>query len=331
MRAKLAAYAERRWYGDKPPVWLLPLAGVYRGVAETKRRLYGAGLLRGERLPVPVVVVGNISVGGVGKTPLTAWIVEFLRNAGYRPGVVSRGYGGKAQSWPQRVTADSDPALVGDEPVLIARRCGCPLAVAPRRAEAAKLLLADCDVIVADDGLQHYKLARDVEIAVVDGARRHGNGACLPAGPLREPVARLDSVDLVVCNGAAAPGEFAMTLQGDTALNLADGSRRPLAEFDGPLHALAGIGNPRRFFDHLRRAGLILDERPLPDHHAFSAADLEFGDERPVLMTEKDAVKCAALADARHWCVPVQAELDPAFGPQLLQLLQEKTRGRETA
>lgn len=340
LRAKLTAYAERRWYDQPPLCWLLPLANAYRGAAIAKHWLYGAGWLRGERLPVPVVVVGNITVGGSGKTPLTVWIVELLRGAGYRPGVVSRGYGGTAKSWPQRVTADSDPALMGDEPVLIARRTGCPMAVAPRRAEAAALLLAEgCDVILADDGLQHYALERDVEIAVVDGARRHGNGACLPAGPLREPVSRLESVDLVVCNGDAAlrqasgqaPGEFAMALQGDTALNMADGRRRLLAEFSGPVHALAGIGNPRRFFEHLRRAGLELDERSLPDHHVFREADLEFGDGRPVLMTEKDAVKCAALADIRHWYVPVQARLEAAFGPRLLQLLQEKTRGLETA
>lgn len=344
----LTKHVERLWYGERPPPWLLPLSYGYRAVTNLRRRLYRMGCLSCVRLPVPVIVVGNISVGGSGKTPLTVWIVELLRANGYRPGVVSRGHGGKAEHWPQWVTADSDPALVGDEPVLITRHTGCPLAVAPRRAEAAALLLTGgCDVIVADDGLQHYALARDIEIAVVDGVRRHGNGACLPAGPLREPVSRLDSVDFVVCNGEPAPGEYAMALQGDTALNLADGRRRLLAEFAGPVHALAGIGNPRRFFEHLRRAGLELDERSLPDHHVFHATDLEFGDSRPVLMTEKDAVKCAALAEIReislrrdisappparrHWYVPVQAQLDPAFGPRLLQLIQEKTHGLETA
>jgi tetraacyldisaccharide 4'-kinase len=328
----LAAYAERRWYGERPPGWLLPLAYLYQTVSVARRRLYRAGWLASERLPVPVVVVGNISVGGVGKTPLAIWLVETLRAAGYRPGVVSRGYGGRPGQGPQRVGPDSDPALVGDEPLLIARRAACPVAVAPRRAEAAALLLDECDVLVADDGLQHYALARDVEIAVLDGLRRHGNGACLPAGPLREPVSRLAEVDLLVCNGGQIQsGEYAMALLGDTAVNLADGRRRPLAEFSGPVHALAGIGHPQRFFAHLRQAGLALDERPLPDHHAFTQADLEFGDDLPVLMTEKDAVKCTALADARHWAVPVQARLDPAFGPRLLQLLQENYRGRETA
>ncbi|TAN50194.1 MAG: tetraacyldisaccharide 4'-kinase [Methylococcaceae bacterium] len=323
---------ERLWYGERPCFCLLPLANIYRAVAGFKRRLYQAGWLRSERLPLPVIVVGNISVGGAGKTPLTVWIVEWLRAQGYRPGVVSRGYGGQAQQWPQRVTVDSDPRLVGDEPVLMARRTQCPLAVAPRRAEAARLLLAECDVIVADDGLQHYALARDIEIAVIDGVRRHGNGACLPAGPLREPAARLAGVDLCVCNGGAPQsGEYAMSLHGDTAVNMIDDRRRLLAEFAGTVHALAGIGHPRRFFEHLRWAGVSLQERPLPDHHVFSETDLEFGDSRPVLMTEKDAVKCAALADIRHWYVPVTARLDPAFGPRLLQLLQEKTRGRTTA
>lgn len=332
LKDRLAAYAERRWYGERPPAWLLPLAYLYQAVSVARRRLYRAGRLASGHLPVPVVVVGNISVGGVGKTPLTIWLVEALRAAGYRPGVVSRGYGGRAGRWPQRVGPDSDAALVGDEPLLIARRAACPVAVAPRRAEAAALLLGECDVLVADDGLQHYALARDVEIAVVDGLRRHGNGACLPAGPLREPVSRLAEVDLVVCNGGKAqPGEYAMALLGDAAVNLADGRRRPLAEFSEPVHALAGIGHPQRFFAHLRQAGLALDERPLPDHHAFTQADLEFGDGLPVLMTEKDAVKCTALADARHWAVPVRARLDPAFGPRLLQLLQENYRGRETA
>lgn len=332
LKDKLAAYAERRWYGGPAPRWLLPWASVYRAVAGVRGWLYRSGRLAGRRLPVPVVVVGNLTVGGAGKTPLTLWIVECLRTAGYRPGVVSRGYGGRAGNRPQRVGAGSDPALVGDEPLLIARNAACPVAVAPRRAEAAELLLGECDVIVADDGLQHYALARDVEIAVVDGVRRHGNGACLPAGPLREPVSRLAGVDLVVCNGGEPhTGEYAMALHGDVAVNLADGRCLPLTEFSGPVHALAGIGHPARFFEHLRRAGLVLDERPLPDHHVFAQADLEFGDALPVLMTEKDAVKCTALADARHWAVPVQAHLDPAFGPRLLQLIQEKIRGRKTA
>lgn len=332
LRAKLIAWIERGWYNNPPLRWLIPLANVYQAISGWRKQLYQRGFLSSKRLPVPVIVVGNICVGGVGKTPLTVWLVEWLSRSGYRPGVVSRGYGGKAEHWPQRVTADSDPRWVGDEPVLVAKRAKCPVAVAPNRSEAAALLLAEgCDVIVADDGLQHYALAREVEIVVVDGTRRHGNGACLPAGPLREPVSRLDAVDLIVCNGEAAPGEFAMTLQGNAAFNMIDDRRRLLADFAGPVHALAGIGNPRRFFEHLRRAGLVFDERPLPDHHIFRTADLEFNDALPVLMTEKDAVKCTALADIRHWFVPVQAHLDPAFGPRLLQLLQEKTHGLKTA
>jgi tetraacyldisaccharide 4'-kinase len=278
-----------------------------------------------------------LTVGGTGKTPLTLWLVEFLQAVGYKPGVISRGYGGGKQNQPLAVHADTDPAQAGDEPVLIARRTGCPVVVFPKRVEAGLALLADndCDILIADDGLQHYALARDVEIAVVDGERRFGNGYCLPAGPLREPVERLDEVDLIVSRGAAQSGEFAMTLQPGAAVNLVDaGLRKPLAEFVGtrPLFAVAGIGHPQRFFDDLRSAGLTLEGRAFPDHHRFQATDFDFAGTAPVLMTEKDAVKCVNFADARLWAVPLRAELPTAFGEQLLQLLNKaKHNGQKTA
>ncbi|MFM8332647.1 MAG: tetraacyldisaccharide 4'-kinase, partial [Candidatus Methylumidiphilus sp.] len=235
---------------------------------------------------------------------------------------------GRRQSRPLAVTADSDPAEAGDEPVLIARQSGCPVSVFPRRAEAGRALLAaeGCDIVIADDGLQHYALARDVEIAVVDGERRFGNGWCLPAGPLREPVGRLGEVDLVVCRGgAAAAGEYALRLSLDNAVNLRDaGLTRPLADFAAiqALYALAGIAHPERFFADLRAAGLAFTARAFADHHHYTPEDLNIGDAAAILMTEKDGVKCRAFADGRLWAVPQRAELPPAFGEKLLQLLK---------
>ncbi len=315
------------WYGKHPlSNLLLPLAWVYGGVMRLRRALYRAGVLRSTRLPVPVIVVGNLSVGGTGKTPVVIHLVELLRAAGKKPGVVSRGYRGQAGHWPQSVHAGSDPLLVGDEPVLIAQRTACPVVVDPQRVRAARTLLAeyDCDVIIADDGLQHYALVRDVEIVVVDGVRRHGNGRCLPAGPLREPLARLRTVQLVMINGAGAAGECAFTLSGDQVLAVdGRGASRPLSDLGGQtVHAVAGIGRPARFFEHLRRYQVRVIEHPFPDHHRYVAADLRFADELPVLMTEKDMVKCRGFAGATHGYLPVMAELDAACAARLRDVLR---------
>ncbi len=271
-----------------------------------------------EALPVPVIVVGNIAVGGTGKTPFVIWLVERLREWGWRPGVISRGYGGSAPQYPFAVCADSDPSHCGDEPLLIARRCECPVVVAPDRVAAARALLAQSavDVIVADDGLQHYRLGRDLEICLVDGARGLGNAALLPAGPLREPPQRLREVDLVVANGPgwddAALRPLRMQLHSEQAHNLLSGAAQPLAAFRGRrVHAVAGIGRPARFFEMLRAAGIDAIEHPFADHHAYVPAELAFGDALPVLMTEKDAVKCGAFAAPAWWAVPVCAQLDP--------------------
>lgn len=329
--APLRRWLETRWYRPaEPPAWLLPLESLFRRGVEYRRRQYREGRRGVEHLPVPVIVVGNLSVGGTGKTPLVIWLSDFLGRQGYRPGIVSRGYGGAADGGPYAVGPASDPALVGDEPVLIARRTQRPVMVCPRRVAAGRALLAagDCDLIIADDGLQHLALGRDIEIAVVDAARGLGNGHCLPAGPLREPPERLTAVDLVVYNGIAPPGGYTMELRGDVAVNLRDGTRRPLAAFAGaPVCALAGIGNPERFFSRLRAEGLAIGSRDFPDHHRFSAADLAFAGDAPLLMTEKDSVKCAAFAGPNHWCVPVTAGLPVAFGERLMLLLQEKTNG----
>lgn len=304
-------------------VLLWPISVLFGAVVRLRRWLYQHGLRRSESLRVPVIVVGNISVGGTGKTPLVARLVELLREAGYTPGIVSRGYGGHSTEWPRQVVADSDPTLVGDEPVLLARRCRCAVVVGPDRVAAARLLVETygCNLVVSDDGLQHYHLRRDIEIAVVDGFRRLGNAACLPAGPLREPPSRLREVDFVVGNGAARGREYLMSLRGETAVNLEDPLiTSTLASFrQCTVHAVAGIGDPWRFFDHLRHARLRLIEHPFPDHHPFKPEDLQFREDLPVLMTEKDAIKCRGITPASCWYVPVNAQLDPEFEDQLLK------------
>lgn len=317
------------WYGDQPPPWWAwPLAALYGGVTGARRTLYRAGWLRDTRLPVPVVVVGNLVAGGAGKTPLTIALVQALHERGWKPGVVSRGYGGSARM-PTLLDAQPDPGVVGDEPALIRTRTGSPVAVGADRVAAARLLLAQgVDVIVADDGLQHYALARDVEICVIDGERRFGNGRLLPAGPLREPVSRLDAVDFRVCNGGEPQaGEYAMRLVLSAAVTLAAPARtQPLASFVGQrVHAVAGIGHPPRFFTALRDVGLDVIEHAFPDHYRYTADDLAFGDGLPVLMTEKDAVKCRGFAAASWWSVPVSADLPRAFLAAVTERLAKRS------
>lgn len=277
-------------------------------------------------MPVPVIIVGNISVGGTGKTPLVTWLIDVLRKNGYTPGIVSRGYGGQATHWPQQVRMDSDARTVGDEAILLSRRCACPMAVGPDRATAADALLAhtDCDIIVADDGLQHYALGRDVEIAVVDGVRRFGNQHCLPAGPLREPLGRMDSVDIVVTNGVPGVREYRMDLIPGSLRHLKfTDKRKSLESFAGKtVHAIAGIGNPDRFFQQLEAQGITVIEHPFPDHHPFVHDDIYFEDDLPVLMTEKDAVKCEEFAGDHHWVLPVDAKLDNRIIPLILRLIK---------
>jgi len=316
----------RAWYEGHPALLLLaPLSFLYATVAALRRRFYRTGWLRVSRVPVPVVVIGNIAVGGTGKTPLTLALVEQLRARGFRPGVVSRGYGGRA-SYPLRVTAETRPAEAGDEPVMLVRRTGVPLVVDPQRSRGAGFLLQQeaCDVILCDDGLQHYALARDVEIAVIDGSRGFGNGWLLPAGPLREPRRRLRSVDLVVVTGEGSswPGAYVMSLAaGGMQPVAADETRLPPVP-GSRVHAVAGIGNPERFFAQLRAQGFDVVPHAFPDHHAYASSDLVFADALPVVMTEKDMVKCRALAAANWWYVPVGAELPGAFFEELFHKLE---------
>jgi tetraacyldisaccharide 4'-kinase len=317
---------------------LVPLSVAFHSAVALRRTLYRRGILRAERLRVPIVVVGNVTVGGSGKTPLTIALARALVERGWRPGVVSRGYGGAVRS-PRAVDVGSTPDEVGDEPVLLART-GLPVWVGRDRPAAARALLAvhpDRNVIIADDGLQHYAMARTLEIVVIDASRGLGNGFMLPAGPLREPASRLDEVDAVVrlVNGLEAPAEHAakqestMSLAGDSFVRIdAPSVTAAAASFRRRgVHALAGIGNPGRFFEHLRSLGIDATCHVFADHHRFTPADLALAEATAILMTEKDAVKCVTFADDRCWALPVRAVIDAT----LVTLIEEKLRGFQTA
>lgn len=325
----------QRWYKKNFFCYLLlPFTVIYCFVIFFRRLFYRLGLKKTTHFSVPVIVVGNISVGGTGKTPLVIWMANFLRQQGFHPGIVSRGHGGKATTYPQQVTAQSDPLMVGDEAVLIAAKTQCPMMVAPKRTSAVAALLKnnDCDVVISDDGLQHYALGRAIEIAVIDGQRRFGNGFCLPAGPLREPWKRLQQVDFIIANGAVAPHEYAMQLAPKAIYNLAQPELilNP-QQIHQPVHAVAGIGNPQRFFSSLRLLGLQLIEHPFPDHYLFQKKDLAFADNLPIIMTEKDAVKCQRFADERFWCLPIEVNIDKNFSVAVLKKLQQTIRTQHAA
>lgn len=315
----------RIWSGESP-LWrlLLPLSWLYGLVSGVISLLYRLGIKRAWRAPVPVVVVGNLTAGGNGKTPVVIWLVEQLKARGIRVGVVSRGYGGKAAKYPLLLTPDTLTSEAGDEPVLIYQRTGAPVAVSPVRSEAVQALLAEHDVqiIITDDGLQHYALARDKEIVVIDGVRRFGNGWWLPAGPMRERASRLKSVDAVIVNGGVAQqGEIPMHLHPGLAVNLLTGERKAVAQLPA-LVAMAGIGHPPRFFATLEQCGAKLEKRvPLADHQALVpeqvAAFTVPG--QTLIMTEKDAVKCRAFAKENWWYLPVDAELSGEQPEQLLK------------
>lgn len=320
---------ESSWYRKGLLAYLLwPASKLYCGLVVLRRGFFRQRNRIWPRLRVPVVVVvGGITVGGTGKTPLVVWLVNQLRGNGLRAGVVSSGQGGSGRDWPQRVTPASDAGEVGDESVLIATRTGAPVYVAPRYNKAARALLAEhgVDVLIVDDGLLHYRLKRDIEIAMVDSRRRFGNGFCLPAGPLRAPVSRLADCDFVIVNGMAKQGEFAMGLRGNVAVNIRDSQMaNTLDAFrHQQVHAVAGIGHPERFFDMLRVNGIEVIPHPFPDHHGFTAEELDFGDELPIFMTEKDAVKCRHLNLDNAWMVPVSASPDKIFAQQLMKRVRE--------
>jgi tetraacyldisaccharide 4'-kinase len=323
------------WYERAaPPWWLVPASLTYGAIAGARRFSYTHRWFRSVRMPCPVVVVGNLSVGGTGKTPLVCWLVAHLVDRGYKPGVVTRGYGGSSRDV-RRISAADDPQVVGDESILLARRTGAPVAVGRDRPAAAQLLVGGgCDVIVSDDGLQHYALARDCEVVVIDGDRRFGNGWLLPAGPLREAPGRLKAADAIVVNGGRAllAGALSMRLEAKNAIALRGGSVQPLSALAGKsIHAVAGIGNPEKFFNMLRSRGIEVIGRPLADHARLTAHDIAFGDDKPVLMTEKDAVKCGAFAGEQHWYVPVTACFDGGESTTLLDVVIGKIAQRDHA
>ena len=325
------------WYGDRePPFGARVLSGTYGAAVAMRSWLYRRGLLRRVRVRAPVIVIGNLIAGGSGKTPLAIAVVERLRASGFTPGVATRGYGradAKRALW---VEHDTEPARGGDEPVLIARRTGAKVRADRDRAAAARrLVAAGCDVVVCDDGLQHYRLARDLELEVIDGRRRYGNGLLLPAGPLREPIARGGSCHFRVVHrppaatgdASAGFGEWPMHLLADHALPVLGGRPRALSDFAGQrVHAVAGIGDPERFFAMLRALGIAVVPHAFGDHHRYVEGDFQFGSDLPVLMTEKDAVKCTAFANARYYSVPIRAELPEAFWIALMDRLSS-TKG----
>ncbi|MBS6027108.1 MAG: tetraacyldisaccharide 4'-kinase [Haemophilus pittmaniae] len=317
------------WYTRSKIAWLLlPFSLLFWLISQVRRSLFQLGILATYRAPKPVIIVGNLSVGGNGKTPVVVWLVEQLRQRGLKVGVISRGYGSRAESYPLLVSAQTDPKCGGDEPVLIAKRTGAAVAISANRREAVELLLksADCDLIIADDGLQHYKLQRDLEIVVMDAQRALGNGFVLPAGPLRELPRRLKSVDFVITNGGQnVYSDAVMQLKPHYAVNLHSGEPRPLNSFSEGV-AMAGIGNPQRFFTMLEDLGIHLSQtHAFADHQPFDEQLLNaMSRTQPLFMTEKDAVKCSAFAQANWWYVPVDAEIQDLSNGQKIAALFAK-------
>jgi tetraacyldisaccharide 4'-kinase len=328
-------WLERHWQRvTAVGVALYPVSLIYRAVVAARRAAYTYGLLRVERLPVPVIIVGNVTVGGTGKTPLVLWLAELLQQQGMTPAIVSRGYRASATA-PRPVEPTFHPAQCGDEPVLLAQRSRCPVWVGADRAATARALLTahpDTQVIISDDGLQHYRLARDITVAVVDGLRELGNGLMLPAGPLREPASRLSCVDAVVVNGGihgsqVFPGAYTMRLEGREFRNLLNPDSVVGPEYfqNKRVRAVAGIGHPPRFFLHLNALGMQFEAAAFPDHHAYTANDLGWPGAEAIVMTEKDAVKCAAFASEKYWALPVTAVPERELGELILSMLKIKS------
>lgn len=326
MRSLIERGLHRIWYGGHGAYFLLlPVSWLYGGAVALRRALYRIGLLRSFSAGCPVIIVGNLTTGGSGKTPLVIWLVKQLTAMGLKPGVASRGYGGAGGPVPLSVNSECDPLIVGDEPLLIAKRTGAAVTVAKDRVAAARHLASQgVDIVVCDDGLQHYRLRRDLEILVIDGQRRLGNRRLLPAGPLREPPSRLETVDVVINNSGSPTGsELAMTLTANEIVNLSDGSRRAIHSLAGEnWHALAGIGNPERFFSFLEGKKIMLTRHVHSDHARLGRRDIVFADKLPVLMTEKDAVKCTGFAPDNCWYLPVNADIEDS-GEVLVQLIKK--------
>jgi len=328
-------WLQHHWYRITPlHLLLIPISLIFGVLVALRRELYRNGMKTSERLLLPVIVVGNINVGGTGKTPLVIALAQQLITQGWHPLIISRGYKSAARH-PQQIAPSMSAYQSGDEPLLMAKRNLCPVWVGKDRISTARAAMQahqQCDVLLCDDGLQHYRLQRDVEIAIIDGERGFGNGWLLPAGPLREPVSRLQTVDAVVVNGdAAAEGQFAMRLEGAVFYNLLDPDLTATAEDfrKSKIQAVAGIGNPQRYFQHLEKLGISFTPHAFPDHHPYSANDLAFTDYDAILLTEKDAVKCTAFADTRYWVLRVDAQFDSALLEHILRKI--KSHGFQAA
>lgn len=324
---------QQLWYGGSCwAVLLMPLSWLFGLLVTLRRACFEVGVFRIHRLDKPVVVIGNLTVGGTGKTPLVIWLTHVLQAQGTTVAVITRGYGGEARSWPQRVTAESDPKLVGDESVLIAQHTGAIVVAGPDRVASGRLAIAaGAELIISDDGLQHYRLHRDAEVLVVDSSRGVGNGYLLPAGPLREPLSRLQQVDLIMINqrgGAQLPDLKIPTIAYQVKLGslraIHSGVVRSIDEICGQqVHVVTAIGHPHSFIAALEQCGLRVDSRIYPDHALLRKQDIEFGDDLPVLMTEKDAVKCQHIADLRHWAVTITVHFNDSDRSQLLMCVQQ--------
>ncbi len=347
MHNHLQALLNRVWYGRGRwwlPCW--PLALLFRVLVQRRRQQFLGGKKDVYRAPVPVIVVGNITVGGTGKTPLTIWLVQQLQAHGLRPGIVSRGYGGQPPHYPWLIRTTDSAGKVGDEPMMLAQRTGVPVMIDPDRSAAVQALLqqTDCNVVISDDGLQHYRLGRTFELVVLDGARGLGNGQMLPAGPLREPASRLQQVNALVVNGAATHASFSgLPMTSRFAMQIVPGTFQSLQNSSSPvaptatvdevrqqprLVAIAGIGNPQRFFDTLAQLGIQCECRAFPDHHAYTADDFAGLENATLLTTEKDAVKLQQIAGLRGWFLPVDAGVQPGLIDVIIAAIQrfESTR-----
>ena len=321
----LSTVWQRLAYSPYP--WLLPLyplGWLFRLITTYRRRLYRSGRLNQIRFSCPVIVVGNITIGGTGKTPTVMWLAEFLSHHGYRPGVVSKGYKGAIEG-PHLVEASDKPEAVGDEPLLMAQQLKCPVVVSKKRAKGIQFLRNELnvDIVLMDDGMQHYAVARDYEIAVLDGQRGLGNYQCLPAGPLREPASRLETVDWLISQGQSQKAKINFSLQPSGCIQIGNPlNTKPLGAFNGTVHAVAGIGNPQRFFDTLTAAGITITQHAFADHHKFTADDFENIASECIIMTDKDAVKCAGFGLANAWRLSVVPHGLDTLGFELLNQLK---------